>query len=218
MTVNLLYEIIKTIYFLVLDFSIFLATQMIDVLLIHIRDLLNQYFKNQYGFTENKVVVSNLLDNSGSTPVELEDRMVCFLLSLEEEPALKNKSARSPGSVSAFLDKSSPLYLHLQLFFCANFKSKNYLEGLNYLSQTISFFHQNRIINPGTVPGLSKRVEKITFDLCTLSYDNLSQIWSAIGAKILPSAVYKVGMVIFDDTPVRGIIPVISSTGAENDR
>lgn len=188
---------------------------MIDVLLIHIRDLLNQYFKNQYGFTDNKVVVSNLLDNTGTSPVELEDRMVCFLLSLEEEPTLKNKSARSSGT-SAFLDKSSPLYLHLQLVFCANFKSKNYLEGLNYLSQTISFFHQNRILNPGTIPGLSKRVEKISFDLCTLSYDNLSQIWSAIGSKILPSAVYKVGLVIFDETPVRGIIPVISSTDSEN--
>lgn len=189
---------------------------MIDILLIHVRDLLNQYFKNQYGFTENKVVVSNLLENSGTSPVELEDRMVCFLLSLEEEPALKNKSSRPLGTGSGFLDKSSPLYLHLQLVFCANFKSKNYLEGLNYLSQTINFFHQNRTLNPGTIPGLSKRVEKISFELCTLSYDNLSQIWSAIGSKILPSAVYKVGLVIFDDTPVRGIIPVISSTGSEN--
>lgn len=189
---------------------------MIDLLLIHIRDLLNQYFKNQYGFAENKVVVSNLMDNSGSSPVELEDRMVCFLLSLEEESTLKNKSSRSSGTASAFLDKSSPLYLHLQLVFCANFKSKNYLEGLNYLSQTINFFHHNRSMSPGTIQGLSKRVEKISFELCTLSYDSLSHIWSAIGSKIMPAAVYKVGLVIFDDTPVRGIIPVISSTGSEN--
>src|SRR5690606_25471734 len=121
---------------------------MVDVLLIHIRDLLNQYFKNQYGFADNKVIVSNLVDNSGSSPVELEDRIVCFLLSLEEEPALKNKTSRSSGG-AVFLDKSNPLYLHLQLVFCANFKSKNYLEGLNYLSQTINFFHQNRSISPG---------------------------------------------------------------------
>lgn len=189
---------------------------MIDVLLIHIRDLLNQYFRNQYGFTDNKVVVSNLLDNSSSSPAELEDRIVCFLLSIEEETTLKNKSSRSSGSAAGFLDKSQPLYLNLQLVFCANFKSKNYLEGLNYLSQTLSFFHHNRTLNPGNIQGISKRVEKITFELCTLSYDNLSQIWSAIGSKILPSAVYKVGMVIFDDTPIRGIIPVISSAGSEN--
>ncbi len=189
---------------------------MIDVLLIHIRDLLNQYFKNQYGFSENKVVVSNLLENSGTSPVELEDRMVCFMLSLDEEYALKNKATRLPAKGMGYLDKSTPLYLHLQLAFCANFKSKNYLEGLNYLSQTINFFHQNRILDPGSIPGMSKRVEKITFELCTLSYDNLSHIWSAIGSKILPAAFYKVGLVIFDDTPVRGIIPAITSTGSEN--
>lgn len=188
---------------------------MIDLLLIHIRDLLNQYFKNQYGFSENKVVVSNLLDNAGSTPAELEDRMVCFLLSLDEESALKNKTTRNPAGGMGFLDKSTPLYLHLQLAFCANFKSKNYLEGLNYLSQTINFFHQNRTLDPSAIEGLSKRVEKISFELCTLSYDSLSHVWSAIGSKILPAAFYKVGLVIFDDTPVRGIIPAISTTGSE---
>lgn len=189
---------------------------MIDSLLIHIRDLLNQYFKNQYGIAESKVIISSLLDNSGSTPVELEDKMVVFLLAIEEESALKNKSLRSLGKGVPFLDKSSPLFLNIQLVFCANFKSKTYLEGLNYLSQTINFFQQNKSINPTSIPGLSKSVEKITFDLCTLSYDNLSHIWSAIGSKILPSAIYKVGMVIFDDTPVRGITPVISTTGSEN--
>jgi len=189
---------------------------MVDVLLIHIRDLLNQYFKNQYGFAENKVVVSNLLDNSGSSPVELEDRIVCFLLSLNEEPALKNKTSRSSGNGSVFLDKSTPLYLHLQLAFCANFKSKNYLEGLNYLSQTINFFHQNRSLNPANIQGLSRRVEKISFELCTLSYDSLSHVWSAIGSKIMPAAFYKVGLVIFDDTPIKGVIPAISATGTEN--
>lgn len=189
---------------------------MIDALLIHIRDLLNQYFKNQYGFSENKVVVSNLLDNSGSTPVELEDRIVCFLLSLEEESALKNKAPRSSVGGLGFMDRATPLYLQLQLVFCANFKSKNYLEGLNYLSQTISFFHQNRVIDPKNISGMSKRVEKITFELCTLPYDSLSHIWSTIGSKVLPAAIYKVGLVIFDDTPIRGIVPAISSTAAEN--
>jgi hypothetical protein len=188
---------------------------MIDILLIHIRDLLNQYFKNQYGFSENKVVVSNLLDNAGSSPVELEDRMVCFLLSLDEESVLKNKALRYAGVGGGSLDKATPLYLNLQLVFCANFKSKNYLEGVNYLSQTINFFHQNRSLDPSGIQGLSRRVEKITFELCTLSYDSLSHVWSAIGSKVLPAAIYKVGLVIFDDTPVRGIIPVISSTGTE---
>ncbi|WP_297338276.1 DUF4255 domain-containing protein [Algoriphagus sp.] len=189
---------------------------MIDTLMAHIRELLNQNFKNQYGITDNKVVVSSLLDNSGSIPVELEDRIVCFLLSVEEETALKNKSSRQMGSGSGFLDKSSPLFLNIHLVFCANFKSKNYLEGLNYISQILSFFQHQRVMSAGAIPGISKRVEKVTFELCNLSYDNISQVWSAIGSKLLPSVIYKVGLVVFDETPVKGITPAISSTGSEN--
>ncbi|TDK50616.1 DUF4255 domain-containing protein [Algoriphagus formosus] len=189
---------------------------MIDTLLAHVRELLNQNFKNQYGFTDNKVVVSSLLDNSGAIPAELEDRVICFLLSVEEETTLRNKSPRQSGGGSGFLDKSSPLFLNLHLVFCANFKSKNYLEGLNYISQILSFFQHQKVMNPGSIPGMSKRVEKITFELCNLNYDNISQVWSAIGSKLLPSVIYKVGLVVFDDTPIKGITPAISSTGAEN--
>ncbi len=189
---------------------------MIDILLAHVRDLLNQNFKNQYGFTDNKVVISSLLDNSGTVPAELEDRIVCFLLSVDEETTLRNKSSKPLSSGSRFLEKSSPLFLNLNLVFCANFKSKNYLEGLNYLSQILSFFQNNRIINPGSIQGISRRVERITFELCTLNYDNISQVWSAVGSKLLPSAIYKVGLLVLDDTPIKGITPAISSTDSEN--
>lgn len=189
---------------------------MIDILLVHISDLLNQNFKNQNGVSENKVVVSNLPDSSSSSQVELENRIICFLLSIEQETILKNKNGRMGGSSSGMMDKFAPLYLNLQLVFCANFKSENYLEGLNYLSQTISFFHQNRIINLGNIQGLSMKMDKLSFELSNLSYDNLSQVWSAIGSKVLPSVIYKVGLVIFDNTPIRSITPVISATGSQN--
>lgn len=189
---------------------------MIDILLSHVRDILNQNFKNKYGVPDNKVIVSSLLDNSGSIPVELEDRIVCFLLSIEEETTLKNKASRSMGAGTGFLDKNSPLYLNLNLVFCANFKSKNYLEGLNYISQILNFFQNQKVLYPSSIPGISKRVEKITFDLCNLSYDNISQVWSAIGSKLLPAVIYKVGLVVLDDTPLKGITPAISSTDSES--
>ncbi|WP_439490145.1 DUF4255 domain-containing protein [Algoriphagus sp.] len=188
---------------------------MIDLIFSHVKELLNQNFKKQYGFTDNKVVVSSLLDTSGSIPTELEDKIVCFLLSVEEETTLRNKSPRSSSKGSFFVDQSTPLFLNLTVVFCANFKAKNYLEGLNYLSQTLKFFHHNRVWNPGNIQGISNRVEKITFELCNLPYDTLSQVWSAIGSKVLPAAIYKVGVIVIDNTSVKGITPPISSTDSE---
>ncbi len=189
---------------------------MIDSVLVHIRDILNQYFKNQHGFSDNKVVLSNLLENDGSSPIEVEDRLVFFLLSIGEEFTLKNKSGRTGGAIgTGFIDHASPLYLNLQLVFCANFKNKNYVEGLNYLSLLINFFQNNRIINSSAIQGVSRDIGKISFELCSLSYDSLSHVWSAIGSKILPSAVYKVGLVMIDDTPAKGITPAVKSTGTD---
>jgi hypothetical protein len=189
---------------------------MLDVLLIHVRDLLNQSMRNQYGTYENKVVVSNLLDNSASNYAELENRIVCFLFGIQQENSLKNTSGRSGSAAAGFLDKSTPLYLNLQLIFSANFKNKNYIEGLNYLSQIISFFHQNRVIFLSNIQGIPQKMDKVTFDMCNLGYDEMSQVWSAVGSKVLPSVIYKVGLVVFDDTPLRGIIPAIAQTDSES--
>ncbi|MBN3582478.1 DUF4255 domain-containing protein [Algoriphagus aestuarii] len=186
---------------------------MIDTVLIHVRDLINQYFKNQHGFSENKVVISNLVELDGTSSMDVEDKVVMFLLGLGEEPALKNKNTRFGGMDGAgFQSKAPVLYLHLNIVFCSNFKNKKYIEGLNYLSQIISFFNRNRVIIPGNIPGLSKKVEKLTFELCPLSFDTISHVWSSIGAKLLPSSIYKVSFIAIDEAPISGYIPAITSS------
>ncbi|WP_373399007.1 DUF4255 domain-containing protein [Algoriphagus halophilus] len=192
---------------------------MIDTVMVQVRDLINQNFKNQHGFSENKVVISNLVDLDGSSPLEVDDKVVMFLLNLGEEPSLKNHSSRLGAFDGAgFQSKSPILYLHLHVVFCANFRNKKYIEGLNYLSQIVSFFNKNRIIDTCNFgAGVSKKIEKISFELCSLSFDSMSHIWSSIGAKILPSSIYKISLIAIDDSPMTGFVPAVSTTG-ENSR
>lgn len=192
---------------------------MIDTVMVQVRDLINQNFKNQHGFSENKVVISNLVDLDGSSPLEVDDKVVMFLLNLGEEPSLKNHSSRLGAfDGTGFQSKSPILYLHLHVVFCANFRNKKYIEGLNYLSQIVSFFNKNRIIDTSSFgAGVSKKIEKISFELCSLSFDSMSHIWSSIGAKILPSSIYKISLIAIDDSPMTGFVPAVSTTG-ENSR
>jgi hypothetical protein len=44
-----------------------------------------------------------------------------------------------------------------------------------------------------------------------LNTDTLSNMWSSLGAKYMPSVVYKMRMLTFDDTFVREFRPEISS-------
>lgn len=185
---------------------------MIDVLLIYIRDLLNEHFRNEFDISENKVILSNIVKPDGSAAQNVDDKVVFFLVTLNEESTLRNSSNRSPGKDDgSFALKTSPLHLNLQLLFCSNFDSNVYIEGLSYLSSLVRFFHTNKIITLDHLNNSSQNSHKLSFELCKLDYDQLSHLWSAVGSKLMPSVIYKVGMVVFDDTPIKKVTPAINN-------
>jgi hypothetical protein len=189
---------------------------MIEIVLIYIRDLLNEHFKKEFEISEKKVVLSNILKTDGSAAQDVDGKIVFFLVSLNEESTLRNISSRSAGKDGgSFADKTSPLHLNLQLLFCSNFDGNVYTEGLRYLSSLVRFFHINKIVTIDHLNNSGQNLRRLSFELSKLDYDQLSHLWSAIGGKLMPSVMYKVGMVIFDDTTVRKVTPVISSP--END-
>lgn len=185
---------------------------MIDIALTYIRDVLNEHFRNEFSISENKVVLSNILKNDGSVAQNVDGKIVFFLVSLDEESTLKNSMNRTSGKDNGSVAiKTSPLHLNLQLLFCSNFDSNVYSEGLSYLSSLIRFFHANKVIMLNHLNHSNQKIHRLSFELCKLDYDQLSHLWSAVGGKLMPSAIYKVGMVMTDDTPVRKIIPAITN-------
>ena len=186
---------------------------MIHIALTYIRDLLNENFKNEFSISENKVVLSNIIKADGSGAQNVDEKIVFFLISLDEESTLKNSINRSSNPISSsFAQKSPVLHLNMLLMFCANFDSSMYVEGLSFLSSVIRFFQINKKIvfdNPGS---LGRQSNRLTFELCKLDSTQLSHIWSAIGSKLMPSVVYKVGMLVFDDVPIGKLIPAIRAT------
>jgi hypothetical protein len=182
---------------------------MIDFTLGYLRDLLNQHLKAKFSLPDNKVVLSNLVENDGSIG---EDKVIIFLLQVEEESSLKNIGANRNMNSSTYSNSNAPIFLNLHVFFCMNFKNQKYFEGLTYLSAIISFFQTNKIIKPVGYPDFSNRFEKISMELCKTTYDQMSNIWSAVGAKLLPSALYKVRLVDIQDTNIKGVTPAILNT------
>jgi len=202
---------------------------MIRTALVHIRDSVNRYYKNEFG-KDKMLVLSNLQNADGSVPDKIADKMVFFLTGISEEPALKNNLNRSRnGADNVFLKAPKKLHINMNLLFCANFEgTAGYEEGLAYLSALVRFFQINKVIqvpnrqleissngsvsngngaeNGGTSNGSQSR---LTFELCQLDYSEMSHLWSAIGGKLMPSVLYKVGIVTFDDVPLSGAIPAI---------
>lgn len=184
---------------------------MIDTALIYIKDLVNQHFKNEFSISENKVVLSNIMEAEGVLTKDVESKIVFFLITLDEESTLKNSINRGNGS-SNFVQKNPPLHLNMQVFFCANFKGNNYSEGLRYLSSLIRFFQINNMLDPSESSDLPNGIAKLHFELLKLNHDQISNLWSAIGSKLLPSVLYRVGLLVFEDAPIKSIRPVIKES------
>jgi len=183
---------------------------MIQIALTYIRDILNEHFKNEFSISENKVVLSNILKADGSGAQNVDGKVVFFLISLDEETALKNSTNRSFGSENgSFGHKSPSLHLNMQLLFCANFDSNLYPEGLSYISSLVRFFQINKRIELDLPTNSSRKRNNLNFELCKLDYAQLSHIWSSIGSKLMPSVLYKVGILVFDDMPLKKIISAI---------
>lgn len=186
---------------------------MINIALSNIRDLLNEHFKNEFSITENKVVLSNIVKADGSVTQNVDGKIVFFLISLDEEAALKNSLNRTSGiENSSFAYKSPSLHLNMQLLFCANFDSTIYIEGLSYLSSLIRFFQINKKIEIDLSTNSNHKKNRLSFELCKLDYAQISHLWSAVGSKLMPSVLYKVGMLVFDDVPLGRIIPSVTET------
>lgn len=186
---------------------------MIDIALTYIRDILNENFKKEFPLRANQKVVtlSNIIKPDGSLAEKVDEKIVFFLVNLDEEASLKNSINRSSGGGSSFQHTNPALYLNIHILFCANFDGKNYAEGLQFLSSLIRFFQINRKIEINNSGSSGQKINKLNFELCKLDYDQLSHLWSAIGSKLMPSVLYKVGLLVFDDTPLTRIIPTISN-------
>jgi len=186
---------------------------MIHIVLNYIRDLLNENFRNEFSISENKVVISNIVKADGSVPPNLDGKVVFFLINLDEESTLKNSMNRpSMKGNDSFVHNSPNLHLNIQVLFCANFDSTVYLEGLSYLSSLIRFFQANKKIAFEHSERSGRKTTNLSFELCKLDYSQLSHLWSAVGSKLMPFVVYKVGLLVLDEGPVERIIPAIKKS------
>ena len=64
-------------------------------------------------------------------------------------------------------------------------------------------------MKPNSPKDKEDTIDKLTFELCNLDNSELSHVWSAIGSKLMPSLVYKVSMLVFEDASISGMIPAI---------
>ncbi|MEL6274539.1 MAG: DUF4255 domain-containing protein, partial [Bacteroidota bacterium] len=158
----------------------------------------------------DEVVLGNVaMVEQGSDP-SLENKLIISLVNIEEERSLKNARVVRPTGLAGGLSyENPPVSLNLYLLFSANF-ANNYEKSLAYLSMVIEFFQQKQTFslanspNPGTdLYDFENNDLRVTFNIYTMTFEQLNHLWGALGGKQLPSALYRVYLVQLKDEQVR---------------
>jgi len=167
---------------------------MIDSVVQTVANELNEFFRLKFGIQEDRVVISNLVNQDGSLAIKDDNRIIISLAMIQEEKmgAYKSAGSISPGGVK-------PVYLNLFLLFSASFNEKLNIDALKFISAVIAFFQNKPVFNQQNSSTLNEGLEKLSFEISNMSVQEQSNLWSAIGAKYLPSILYKVRVVTIDE-------------------
>ncbi len=154
---------------------------MIYETLYEISTQLNQHLKIRFGLTEDKLFLSNLVDQQGQSTID-EDCVVMMPVNIQEEKYLSNLFRTNINP---------PVSLNIFVLFTTTFNGKLISESLKYISEIISFFQQEKVI---IFDG-----NKIKFEFFNIDINTQFNLWASLGAKYSPSVVYKVSLIMIDD-------------------
>ncbi len=157
------------------------------------------------GSTEPVVKLLNIANAEGSNGQAVTDNVIMSLVNIEEETTLKNGSMYRGQSTST-VDRINPaLFLNFYVLFAINSTNEtNYLNALLLLSNVLGFFQQKHMLSNENTPTLDPKIEKLIVELYSPNFEQLNHLWAMLGGKYMPSVLYKVRMLMIEDTQPEG--------------
>lgn len=182
---------------------------MIHTCLSFLTNELNEYLKVRTGSpTVDRVFLTSVATEGGG--VVIPDKSVgVSLINIEEDRVYKDQKSTVINSFGNVERLNPEIKLNLYVLISANFQntseedsSDDYVEGLKQLSFIISFFQARNVFTPENSPKLAEydpNLKKLVVELYSYSFEQLYNFWSVVGTKYLPSVLYKIRMLTFQE-------------------
>jgi hypothetical protein len=177
---------------------------MLDLALRFLADEMNVYLERRLGAAGvGKAVASALVDDAGKWLLP-ENQLGLTLVAVEEERTLRAQLPQRVRVDTREIELHPPLHLNLSLLLAARFA--RYDQALGFLSQALTFLQAQPVFTPATHAGLDARIEKLVVEMLAYGPEQLNQTWACLGAKYLPSALYRVRLVTLQDREPRAVV------------
>lgn len=185
---------------------------MIHSVLEFLTQELNSFIKLKVGDPlTTRIFLSGVTNEAG---IAIPDQSLGLsLINIEEERTHKEQQSRFVNAVGKVEKRNPEIQLNLYVLITANFQNKqannssdDYVEGLKQLSYAIAFFQSKNVFTPENSPALSgfdDTLKKIVVELYSYSFEQLYNFWSVVGAKYLPSVLYKIKTLTIQENAIQ---------------
>lgn len=145
----------------------------------------------------------------GSLNISDTSHISMMLVGVEEERRIGKMPYYVPADENKYYMYNPPVEIDLLVLFIAH--NRDYETSLRDLSDVIGFFQANPVFDKEKYPLINasvnnpesktwQLVERLSFSLNNMSYDQQNNLWGMIGAKYMPSVVYRIRMLTIFDT------------------
>jgi hypothetical protein len=155
-----------------------------------------------------EIVLTNVAAEDGNWAIPPRT-LGLSLINIEEERVFKDQQTAFRNSNGDIEHYNPEIKLNLYILVSANFAAGDagggpntsgvYAEGLKQLSYVISFFQGKYVFTPDNSPNLKPELKKLVVELYSSSFEQQYNFWTVVGAKYLPSVLYKVRMLFYQE-------------------
>ena len=184
---------------------------MLDAAIYFLSTELNMYL-TRLSLEVVKAEPGNIANDNGTWAVP-ENTIGLAVVNVEEERTLRTQAPERVLVNGSQVVRPADLKLNLTVVFAV--RHAKYDHALRYLSYVLRFFQGHPTFTPSEYPALDPSIGKLSVELLSYGPDQLSQLWTYLGAKYLPSVIYRVRMLVLRETDPSGVDVPIAEIDAE---
>lgn len=167
----------------------------------------------------NVVDLKSIVLPNGTIDTTDTTHVTVMLVGLDEERREGKRPQYVPTDDKQFLRLNPPVEIDLFLLFVAH--NKSYTTALRDLSDVLGFFQANPVFDASRFPALNasvtqpeqtpwRLISRLSFSLYSLTFEQQNNLWAMLGAKYMPSVVYRMKMLTVFETRSQEKVPAIT--------
>ena len=157
------------------------------------------------------VVCGSPVGHDAQSAAAVKEKLVLTLMHMQRETVSGHAAPHLRKTQRGFAQSLPPLHLNLSLLISANFP-EDYERGLRLLSSAIGFFQVHPVFHARNAPDLPEGFERLTVEWQDISFNDAQTMWSTLGGVHMPAALYRIRMIVIEDTDPGTDVPVIKGT------